>query len=98
MDRLIAHNKLSHSELLSVTELSPVDCLSAENEDDEAFVLQVKEHLRVMTGFVLSRSRPSLVSKPEANLSCVHLQTRQQGSPLCGMSCLGPWRMRCTQH
>lgn len=42
MDRLVAFNKLSHSELLSVRELSPVDDLSAENEDDEAFVLQVK--------------------------------------------------------
>lgn len=51
-----------------------------------------------MTGFVLFRSRPSQVSKREANLSRVHLQTRRQGPPLCGMSCPGPWRTRCTQH
>ncbi len=58
MDRLIALNKLSHSELLSVRELCAVEDLSAEIEDDKAFVLRVKEQWRYMTGFVCLEADP----------------------------------------
>ena len=76
MDRLIALNKLSHSELLSVRELSPVNDLSAENEDDEAFVLQVKEHLRAVTGFVCLEADPHRFSSEKLNLA---VSTCRQG-------------------
>lgn len=81
MDRLIALNKLSHSELLSVRELSPVNDLSAENEDDEAFVFHVKEHLRAVTGIVC---HPHRFSSEKLNLA---VSTCRQGGK--AQNCVG---------